>query len=114
MGAHSGKINNSNPTYVVETLSVNEDDTKNVKFIKQFDDFDKYLTSDFSDDYWSDEGIGFAVEKLSAFTREDWSRLKNESNNRSVEWVIRCAETLGDVEDYHIARYFDGNTRHCK
>lgn len=63
------------------------------------DVFDNYLESAFSVDYWSDEGIGIAAEKVTKFTNNDWGRLKLIIENRNADWLVRCAEVLGDIEN---------------
>jgi hypothetical protein len=67
--------------------------------ISVFQDFDKYLSSSFSADYWSDEGIGIAEEKLSEYAAEDWEQLMLAIQNRNTSWLVRCAEVLGDHRD---------------
>ena len=64
-----------------------------------FLDFDNYLLSDFSDDYWSDEGIGLAEKKLSLFLEDDWIVIQNEWRKRNSTWVIRCTDVLGDSDN---------------
>lgn len=61
--------------------------------------FDEYISSSFSTDYWADEGIGISEEKLSHFSTEDWNELNHTIKNRDKAWLIRCAEILGDHED---------------
>ena len=55
---------------------------------------------EFSSDYWSDCGIDFSMEFLHEFSHSDWAKLQKEccSVLTSVEWKIRCAEALGDIE----------------
>ena len=64
-----------------------------------FQEFDEYLSSTFSVDYWSDEGIGIAEEKLADFSDGDWEQLGIASDNRGSLWLTRCAEVLGDHEE---------------
>lgn len=64
-----------------------------------FKDFDNYLLSSFSEDYWSDEGIGFAEVKLCEFSNEDWLIINNDWRDRDSFWLIRCANVLGDFND---------------
>jgi len=64
-----------------------------------FSDFDKYLCSSFSIDYWSDEGISQAANIVSEFTENDWEELDSSLSNQNESWQIRCAESLGDVEN---------------
>jgi hypothetical protein len=66
--------------------------------IKVINEFDNYLRSAFSVDYWSDEGIGIAAEKAIQFTSNDWEQLKLITGNRDAVWLVRCAEVLGDIE----------------
>lgn len=64
-----------------------------------FVDFDNYLSSSFSDDYWYDVGIGIAEAKLYEFSHEDWLSINEKWRARDSYWVIRCADVLGDFED---------------
>ncbi|MGE6440278.1 hypothetical protein ACQKC9_01785 [Psychrobacter sp. NPDC078409] len=64
-----------------------------------FKDFDNYLLSSFSEDYWSDEGISFAEVKLCEFSNEDWLTINNDWRDRDSFWLIRCADVLGDFND---------------
>ncbi len=61
-----------------------------------FKKYDKYLSSEFSIDFWSDEGINQAVLLIAEFKNSDWSDLRKEIDNKPSYWLIRCAETLGD------------------
>jgi hypothetical protein len=62
-----------------------------------FEKYSEYLGGDFSVDYWSDEGIGFATAFLDKFEDSDWISLKGIVQHKPTPWMIRCAETLGDV-----------------
>lgn len=62
-----------------------------------FEKYASYLNADFSVDYWSDEGIGYAITLLEKFTDSDWVSLKDMIHNKPIPWLVRCAETLGDV-----------------
>jgi len=62
-----------------------------------FEKYSAYLDGDFSVDYWSDEGISYATTFLEKFTDSDWDSLKRIIHYKPVPWMIRCAETLGDV-----------------
>jgi hypothetical protein len=62
-----------------------------------FDNYSEYLSEDFSVDYWSDEGIGYATTFLDKFTDSDWVSLKDIVRHKPIPWMIRCVETLGDV-----------------
>lgn len=62
-----------------------------------FEKYSAYLDGDFSVDYWSDEGICYATALLEKFTDSDWIFLKGIVQHKPVPWMIRCAETLGDV-----------------
>ena len=59
---------------------------------------DKYLSSSFTIDYWSDEGIGIAEELICTFTSDDWIKLKTSIESRNMIWLIKCAEILGEHE----------------
>lgn len=61
-----------------------------------FEKYSKYLSEDFSVDYWSDEGIDCATTFLDEFEDSDWAFLKGMVQHKPILWMIRCAETLGD------------------
>jgi len=62
-----------------------------------FDKFKKYLELEFSEDFWSDEGMSHAVSLISQFTELDWLAFLESIANQSEIWMIRCSEALGDV-----------------
>jgi len=64
IGAHSGLIDNANPNYAVEVLSVNADKTTTVKLLTQFEDgnLSKIKTSTLFPKAWSDVDILDAVK----------------------------------------------------
>ncbi len=62
-----------------------------------FEKYDKYLCSDFSVDFWSDEGISQAASFVSRFDDADWFFLYRSIGKKSSQWLVRCAETLGDI-----------------
>lgn len=62
-------------------------------------DFDVYLASPFSVDYWSDEGIGIASNKLADFSIDDWKQLRLAIESRDSAWLMKCAEVLGNHEN---------------
>jgi hypothetical protein len=66
--------------------------------IKVIKEYDSYLDSSLSVDYWSDEGISIAAEKLTRFTDNDWLQLEQIVESRDKEWLVRCAEVLGEIE----------------
>jgi hypothetical protein len=61
-----------------------------------FEKYSAYLDGNFSVDYWADEGIDHATTILEKFTDSDWVSLKEIVQHKPVDWMIRCAETLGD------------------
>ncbi len=61
-----------------------------------FNKYDKYLSLELSDNYWSDEGISEARFLLEKFTTSDWDLLIQTCIIKPIPWAIRCAETLGD------------------
>jgi hypothetical protein len=66
IGGHSPKINNANPNYAVQEMSVNPDGTKVVKFTTQFSDGNlaKIKTSTLFPDSWSDKNIIESVKTV--------------------------------------------------
>ncbi|WP_228515017.1 EndoU domain-containing protein, partial [Cronobacter malonaticus] len=66
IGGHSPLINNGNKNYAVESINLNPDGTRVVKFITQFPDGDlsKIKTSTIFPDSWSDKNIINSVNKI--------------------------------------------------
>jgi hypothetical protein len=63
IGAHSSNINNANPNFAVETVSVNADGTRNVRLITQFSDgnISRIKNSTLFPESWSDTDVVAAV-----------------------------------------------------
>lgn len=61
--------------------------------------YDEYIGRELSVDYWSDEGISQAALILVKFTDSDWKILAKLCLSKPEKWGIRCAETLGDIEE---------------
>lgn len=59
--------------------------------------FEEYLAREFSPDYWSDEGISQAALVLMKFDEGDWEILARARESQPDLWILRCAETLGDI-----------------
>jgi hypothetical protein len=66
-----------------------------------FEKYDQYLNLGFSVDFWSDEGISHATSLLEKFTKPDWDCLGLACATRPTQWLVRCAETLGDNVSAH-------------
>jgi len=66
-GGHSPNINNANPNFAMETIKVNPDGTKVIKYTKQFPDgnISKIKTSTVFPDGWSDTDIINSIKKVS-------------------------------------------------
>ncbi|MWP63268.1 hypothetical protein GQ593_13075 [Gilliamella sp. Pas-s25] len=66
IGGHSPNINDANPKYAVETIKVNADGTRTVKYITQFEDgnLSKIKTSTLFPESWSDKSIIDSVNKI--------------------------------------------------
>ncbi|EAG5888769.1 transposase [Listeria monocytogenes] len=69
-GGHSSDINNNNPNFATETVKVNQDGTKVIKFTKQFPDgnISKIKTSTIFPEDWSDKDIIDSILKVSNST----------------------------------------------
>ncbi|EAD5710383.1 transposase [Listeria innocua] len=69
-GGHSSDINNNNPNFATETVEVNQDGTKVIKFTKQFPDgnISKIKTSTIFPEDWSDKDIIDSILKISNST----------------------------------------------
>ncbi|MEQ5317453.1 VENN motif pre-toxin domain-containing protein [Providencia vermicola] len=66
IGGHSPSVNNENPNYAVETIKLNPDGTRVVKFTTQFPDgnLSKIKTSTLFPEHWSDKSIIDSVNKI--------------------------------------------------
>ncbi|MBC1514846.1 EndoU domain-containing protein [Listeria immobilis] len=66
-GGHAPSINNSNPNFATETIKVNPDGTKVIKYTKQFPDgnISKIKTSTVFPDGWSDKNIIDSIHEVS-------------------------------------------------
>jgi filamentous hemagglutinin len=66
IGGHSPNINDANPKYAVETIKVNADGTRTVKYTTQFEDgkLSKIKTSTLFPEGWSDKIIIDSINKI--------------------------------------------------
>lgn len=66
IGGHSSQINNENSKFAVEVLSENMDGTKNIKYIKDFQDgsISKIEKSTIFPDSWSESKIITSIEQV--------------------------------------------------
>ncbi|NBM94270.1 MULTISPECIES: hemagglutinin repeat-containing protein [unclassified Proteus (in: enterobacteria)] len=66
IGGHSSSVSNENPNYAVETIKLNPDGTRVVKFTTQFPDgnLSKIKTSTLFPENWSDKSIIDSVNKI--------------------------------------------------
>ncbi len=62
-----------------------------------FADLDEQLALVAPDDYWSDEGVVYALELAGDLSPEGWADLSRRWPDRPVVWQLRCAEVLADV-----------------
>ncbi|EOD8959128.1 EndoU domain-containing protein [Providencia stuartii] len=66
IGGHSPSINNENPNYAVESVKLNPDGTRVIKFVTQFPDgnVSKIKTSTIFPENWSDKSIIDSINKV--------------------------------------------------
>lgn len=64
-----------------------------------YDEFNEYISSEFSHDYWHDEGIDIALDMLYKFKETDWVRLSNDLPMKNTYWKVKLANCLGDVDN---------------
>lgn len=64
-----------------------------------FEEYEGFLESISSEDYWSDIGVDVACSQVNKFDDFDWCKLKSTLSMKSEEWRGRCAESLSDVND---------------
>ncbi|KRB07939.1 hypothetical protein [Lysobacter sp. Root690] len=62
-----------------------------------FSQLDVELNKDANLGYWSELGINDCVDILRAFKARDWIELEGATASRSTDWLVRCAEALGDI-----------------
>lgn len=63
-----------------------------------YEKFNEYISSEFSHDYWQDEGIDQTIDILYKFNERDWERLNSEIQAKDTPWKIKLANCLGDVD----------------
>lgn len=61
-----------------------------------YNELDNYLSSEFSVDYWSDEGINIAGTTVENFSEDDWKLLVINASEKSPDWQVKLANVLGD------------------
>jgi len=59
-----------------------------------FEELDHFLSLDFSDDFWSDEGVLHAHALVQNLGEGEWPKLRASWTARSEVWQIRCADVL--------------------
>jgi hypothetical protein len=64
-----------------------------------FKEYELFLHSCDSEDYWSDEGIDVAGAQVSEFTASDWRELESVIGVKPDVWLGRCTESLTDCND---------------
>ncbi|CCN69728.1 hypothetical protein VIBNISFn118_1470002 [Vibrio nigripulchritudo SFn118] len=79
-----------------------------------FEEFDRFLSMSFSIDYWEDEGIGIAANKLYDFSEQDWMELENALDLREDQWKVRCIGVLGECEHKSVFQMLLKNIVICK
>lgn len=65
--------------------------------MSKFMEYSSVLNTKCSVDYWSEQAIDIAIRYLESFESSDWSDLFQGVNSESVEWQVRCAETMSEV-----------------
>ena len=56
-----------------------------------YEELDKYLSGEFTVDYWYNEGFSLAREMLEEFKDKDWKELLNTILSKSTDWQVRYA-----------------------
>ncbi|OPA86450.1 hypothetical protein BFW87_24655 [Pseudomonas fluorescens] len=64
-----------------------------------FNEYELFLDSIGSENYWSDVGMDIARAKVLEFDNSDWIKLESVLNVKPDDWQIRCAESLSDSND---------------
>ncbi|MGC3961526.1 MAG: hypothetical protein QM813_27455 [Verrucomicrobiota bacterium] len=62
--------------------------------------FVRFISNDYSIDYWSDVAIEEAIELANAFSQIDWVSLRSESGNLPPNVQARLAQVAGGVSTY--------------
>ncbi|MEX6320502.1 VENN motif pre-toxin domain-containing protein [Providencia huaxiensis] len=86
IGGHSPSVSNENPNYAVETIKLNPDGTRVVKFTTQFPDgnLSKIKTSTLFPEHWSDRSIIDSVNKIGNSTAIGQRSSTGETLHRGV------------------------------
>ncbi|MCD1259459.1 hypothetical protein B5M42_011500 [Paenibacillus athensensis] len=65
-----------------------------------FEEFDDYLSGEFTVDYWYDEGFSIAREILEEFKERDWEQLLHCVLLKPIDWQVRYAYCVdSDMND---------------
>lgn len=64
-----------------------------------FKEYELFLDSIGSEDYWSDLGMDISRAKVTEFDNSDWVKLETVLKAKSDDWQVRCAESLSDSND---------------
>jgi hypothetical protein len=85
--------------YFKELLQLYWHTKESIKVLKEYDG---YLASLFSIDYWADEWIGIAEEKLSEFSLEEWQSLVTLCDKRDLQKRFEGREFLSAVQSFEM------------
>ena len=59
-----------------------------------FFELDKYLSNDYSINYWEDEVLSKAEELVTRFSEDDWLNIKRKWEEKPSLWIKYFAQTL--------------------
>ena len=62
-----------------------------------FDEFDTFISLEFSVDGWSDHSIDVAIAIVEDFAADDWQALHEAIGHRDAAWRTKLAQALGSV-----------------
>jgi len=62
------------------------------------DKFGKYLSGEFSNDYWSEDAIYSAGDILDKISTEEWIELEGIFKSKNKQWQVRCLQSFAATD----------------
>ncbi|HMU64694.1 MAG: hypothetical protein U1E82_07205 [Nitrosomonas sp.] len=62
--------------------------------MSNFNEFSRYISKNFTIDYWEDNAITYAKQLISKFRTEDWEILESNWIKKPSHWRNYCAQVL--------------------
>lgn len=64
-------------------------------------ELNEYLKSNMLDDYWYDDALFVCEDIIREFSDVEWNELMQMIPKEDMQWNIRLAECLGDIDNPH-------------